>query len=178
MKKSVPLYLAALLAIISCAGGVIIGSAYSLTVADWIGFFGAVFGAVITIVGAYAVFHLQNRATDRRQLGTITALLSNLRTAGEIMSGANSALDPATCVNTAMLSYMTAESVAQHIRANGPRIAYVAQRLEHSTAKQGLIRLQRTIESGGGIAAPDLAARGDEVTGLAELLLDKLNAGL
>jgi len=178
MQRSLPLYLAILLAIVSCAAGAIIGSAHSLAVVDLIGFFGAVIGAIITILGAYAVFHLQNRATDRRQLGTITALLNNLRAAGEIMSGANGVLDPAACVNTAMLSYMTAQSVAQQIRANGPRIAYVAQRLEYSTAKQDLIRLQRTIEQGGGIATPDLEARGASVVGLADVLLDRLKPGL
>jgi len=72
MQRSLPLYLAILLAIVSCAAGAIIGSAHSLAVVDLIGFFGAVIGAIITILGAYAVFHLQNRATDRRQLGTIT----------------------------------------------------------------------------------------------------------
>jgi hypothetical protein len=145
---------------------------------DWTGFAGAVVGAVITIVGAYFVFQLQNRWTDRRQLKTITDLLNSLRAAGEIMAGANGVLDPTTCVNTAMLSYMTAESVAQQIRANGARIAYVAQRLEYSMAKQTLIRLQRTIEDGGGIAAPDLKARGQEITDLAHVLLERLADGL
>jgi len=173
-----PFYLGLLLAIVGCAAGVVIGSTGRLNVSDWIGFLGSVLGAGITIIGAYVVFHLQNQATDQRQLETIRELLNHLRTAGEIMAGSNGVLDPTACVNTAILSYMTTESVAQHIRASGPRIAYVAQRLEYSTTKRKLISFQRTIEDGGGIAASDLQARGDEVTQLVDVLLDRLGPGL
>jgi hypothetical protein len=143
--------------------------------AAWMDFIGSLLASVITILGAYFVFHLQNEATEQRHLTTIRALLQELSAAGAAMFVNDAELDPEKAVREASVAYGTALSVAAEMRASGSKIARVAERLQVASEAA---EIQRLLAAEGGIAAADLHARGEEIRKLADDLLATLRGGL
>jgi len=143
--------------------------------AAWVGFLGSLIGSVITIIGAYVVFHMQSEATDQRHLETVRSLLQELKDAGGSMAAAGAENNPAKHVREASVAYATALSVGAAISANGPRIARVAERLRVAPEA---VELRRLEAAQAGVAAADLHARGGEIETFADELIETLRKGL
>lgn len=91
------------------------------------------------------------------------------------MAAHDAALDPLRHVDEGMAAYSACQTIAEDLRANGASVARVAERLRTAKVRRELVRL---VEANGGVAAPDLAARGQELTALAEELSDRVKGGL
>ena len=91
------------------------------------------------------------------------------------MAAHGAAPDPARHVEEGMAAYSACQTIAEDLRANGASVARVAERLRTAKVRRELVRL---VEANGGVAAPDLAARGQELTALAEKLSGRVKGGL
>lgn len=136
---------------------------------------GSLIGAAVAVAAGLIVLGRQFETVDERQLNTIRQLLTTLRTQGISLRHPDALLDPAKFADRAWAAMMAAKSVARELQVNGPRIAAVAQLLWDNPMNA---HLQRFRDAQGGIAGPDLDARGEELVILADDALGRLTAGL
>lgn len=140
-----------------------------------LGLIGSLIGAAIAVIAGLLILARQFETADERHLSSLRALINDLRQGGIAMAAHDAALDPVRHVDEGMAAYSACQTIAEDLRANGASVARVAERLRTAKVRRELVRL---VEANGGVAAPDLAARGQELTALAEELSDRVKGGL
>lgn len=140
-----------------------------------LGLIGSLIGAAVAVAAGLIVLGRQFETVDERQLNTIRQLLSTLRGQGLSLQHPDALLDPAKYADRAWAAMMATKSVARELQVNGPHIAAVAQLLWDNPMN---VHLQRFKDANGGIAGPDLNARGEELVTLADDALGRLTNGL
>ena len=136
---------------------------------------GSLVGAAIAVAASLVVLSKQFETTDQRHLRTIRNLLTRMKIQGRRMASPHGALDPARYSKEAGAAFRIATAIASEIRSSGPNIAIVSHELESDDFVKHIARFEA---ANGGISAPDLKARGEELAKLSDDCLQRLTRGL